>query len=268
MQPIGTRAFFLIESPLMTLGKVYLIGAGPGDIELLTLKAVRVLGLADVVLLDDLANPQILQFARPEAEIVRVGKRGGCQSTSQDFILREMLERARSGQCVARVKGGDPMIFGRAGEEMQALQTAGIAVEIINGISAGMAGPASIGMPLTHRDHAHGVTFVTGHAQTAGEPDWRALARSGMTLVIYMGMRKLADICEQLLAAGLAADTPAAIIQHATLPAQRQLLSQLDTLPIAAEAAGLGSPAIVVIGAVAALYSLPQSMETLQKEEA
>lgn len=239
-------------------GKVYLIGAGPGDIELLTLKAVRRLALAEVVLLDDLANPEVLQFAAPNAEVVHVGKRGGCPSTAQADIERRMLNEALAGRCVARVKGGDPFVFGRGGEEMQTLLAAGIEVEVVNGITAGIAVPATLGIPLTHRDHVHGVTFVSGHTHQGDEPDWRLLALSGMTLVIYMGMGRLAHIAGQLLQHGLPGDTPAAAIQHGTRPEQRQVLSTLDGLAADVAAAQLGSPALLVIGRTVGLAVRPQ----------
>ena len=191
-------------------GKVFLIGAGPGDVELLTLKAVRALSSADVVLIDDLANREVLQFARPQARVIAVGKRGGCRSTPQAFIERLMVRYARQGKIVARVKGGDPFVFGRGGEELEALEAAGIRCEVVSGITAGTAVPAALGIPLTHRDCTRGVTFVTGHTRNGAEPDWRALAASGTTLVIYMGIARLARICRQLVAAGLRPDMPAA----------------------------------------------------------
>ena len=234
-------------------GKVYLIGAGPGDIELLTLKAVRALGEADAVLIDDLANREVLRFAKADARVIVVGKRGGCKSTPQAFIERLMLRLARNGRVVARVKGGDPFVFGRGGEELQALKAAGIAAEAINGITAGIGVPAALGIPVTHRDFTHGVTFVTGHTRDGGEPDWQALVAGGTTLVIYMGIARLAQICAQLIAAGLRADMPAAAIQHGTLAQQRSVVSTVEHLHAQVLRAGLGSPAIVVVGEVVAL---------------
>lgn len=238
-------------------GKVWLIGAGPGDPELLTLKAVRALGAADVVLLDALADRAVLAHVKPGARIIEAGKRGGCKSTPQAFIERLMVRCARSGVCVARVKGGDPFVFGRGGEEMLALRAAGIEYEVVSGVTAGIGVPAALGIPVTHRDVAPGVTFVTGHLREAPcgssgppGPNWRALAASGTTLVIYMGMSRLDGIARQLLEAGLAADTPAAAIQSGTLAAQRQVIATLATLERAVAAHQLGSPAIVVIGEV------------------
>ncbi|MBP9118614.1 MAG: uroporphyrinogen-III C-methyltransferase [Methyloversatilis sp.] len=240
-----------------TPGKVFLIGAGPGDPELLTLKAVRVLGLCDVLLVDDLVDPAVLIHARGDARIINVGKRGGCRSTPQAFIERLMRRCARAGLTVGRVKGGDPFVFGRGGEEMQTMQRAGIACEVVNGLSAGIAVPAALGIPVTHRDLACGVTFVTGHAREDGrrgrEPDWAALARSGTTLVIYMGMRTLASITRALLGGGLPADTPACAVQNGTREDQRSVAGTLADLSDRINAAGLGSPAIVVIGEVVSL---------------
>jgi uroporphyrin-III C-methyltransferase len=233
-------------------GKVYLIGAGPGDVELLTLKAVRALGEAEVVLLDDLVDREVLRFA-PGARVVEVGKRGGCRSTPQEFIERHMVRLARAGHIVARVKGGDPFVFGRGGEELLALQRAGVEVEVVSGVTAGVGVPAALGIPVTHRGLCEGVTFVTGHTRDGRQPDWRSLARSGTTLVIYMGMANLGSICTALIEAGVAATTPAAAIQNGTLSSQRSVISALAGLPAAVARVGLGSPAVVVIGEVVRL---------------
>ena len=231
-------------------GKVYLIGAGPGDPELLTLKAVRVLGSAGVVLVDDLVDRRTLVHVRPGARIVDVGKRGGCRSTPQAFIEKLMIRLARRGAIVARLKGGDPFVFGRGGEEIAALNAAGIPVEVIGGITAGMAAPAALGIPVTHRDIARGVTFLTGHSRAGGDPDWAALRASGTTLVIYMGMKRLATLVAGMLEAGFPADTPACAIQNGTLESQNEVVTSLARLPAAAAAARLGGPAILVIGEV------------------
>ena len=158
------------------MGKVYLIGAGPGDPELMTLKAARALGAADVVLIDDLASRGCLAHARSDAKVIEVGKRGGCKATPQDFIERLMVQYAQQGKIVARLKGGDPFIFGRGGEELTKLRAAGIEVEVIPGITAGIGAPATLGIPVTHRDVARGVIFITGHTRDGAEPDWPALA--------------------------------------------------------------------------------------------
>ncbi len=230
---------------------VWLIGAGPGDPELLTLKAVKALGQADVALIDDLVDQRVLEFC-PQARLVRVGKRGGCRSTPQDFILRLMLRYARQGLRVARLKGGDPCIFGRGGEEARWLAERGVACEVVNGITAGLVAATAVGIPLTQRGLATGVTLVTAHTQDGGMPDWSALARSGTTLVVYMGVARLQDMRAQLLAAGMAADTPVAMIENASLPGQRECPSTVAAMAGDARAFGLRSPAVLVIGRVAA----------------
>jgi uroporphyrin-III C-methyltransferase len=237
--------------------RVWLIGAGPGDVELMTLKAVRALSEADVVLVDDLVNPDVLKFARAGAQVQYVGKRGGHPSTPQAAIIEEMLAHVRAGRVVARLKGGDPFVFGRGGEEVQALHAAGIDVDVVVGITAGIAAPAAVGIPVTHRDHTMGVVFVTGHGASretgAAEPDWRALVATGMTLVVYMGVRRLADIVAALMEAGLDPETPSAAIERATRPDQRHLRAPVGHLAEAVERAGITAPAIVIIGSVAGL---------------
>ena len=233
-------------------GKVFLIGAGPGDPDLITLKAVKALQTAEVILIDDLVNRALLAHA-PHARIVEVGKRGGCKSTPQHFINRMMIALATQGQTVVRLKGGDPFLFGRGGEEMQALRQAGVSVEIVPGITSGIAAPASIGIPVTHREFTHGVTFVTGHTQNGEKPDWQALVAGGTTLVIYMGMKYLSAIVTDLLEAGMASDLPAAAIQQGTTQQQRQVISTLAALPAAVKQEGLESPAIIVLGEVVRL---------------
>jgi uroporphyrin-III C-methyltransferase len=235
-------------------GKVWLVGAGPGDPELLTLKAVKAIAAADVILMDDLVHPDVLAHARADARIVAVGKRGGCKSTPQEFIERLMLQEALAGRQVVRLKGGDPYLFGRGGEERAGLLAQGVEVEVVNGVSSGFAATAAIGVPLTHRDHAHGVVFVTGQAaQEGGEVDWALLAATGLTLVVYMGVARAEQIRTQLLAAGLAAALPVAVVQSASTAEQRAIVSTLEAFPADMAAAGLGSPAIIVIGEVVRL---------------
>ncbi|WP_166366068.1 uroporphyrinogen-III C-methyltransferase [Pseudomonas akapageensis] len=231
--------------------KVWLVGAGPGDPELLTLKAVRALNQADVVLIDDLVNPAVLSHC-PLARVIPVGKRGGCRSTPQAFIHRLMLRYARQGKCVARLKGGDPCIFGRGGEEAQWLQERGVEVELVNGITAGLAGATQCGIPLTLRGVSRGVTLVTAHTQDDSSLNWQALAQGGTTLVVYMGVAKLDEIQAQLLAGGMAMNTPVAMIENASLPQQRECRSNLQQMGADAQAFNLQSPAILVIGEVAA----------------
>jgi uroporphyrin-III C-methyltransferase len=232
-------------------GKVWLVGAGPGDPELLTLKAVRALGEAEVVLIDDLVNPAVLEHC-PNARVIPVGKRGGCRSTPQAFIHRLMLRYARQGKCVVRLKGGDPCIFGRGGEEAEWLAVRGIRVELVNGITAGLAGATNCGIPLTLRGISRGVTLVTAHTQDDSTPNWQALAQSGTTLVIYMGVAKLGEIRENLLLGGLPISTPVAMIENASLPQQRECRSSLGDMQRSAIDFQLKSPAILVIGEVAA----------------
>jgi len=234
-------------------GKVWLVGAGPGDPELLTLKAVRVLGAADVVLVDDLVDQRILAHAGPAARIVQVGKRGGCRSTPQAFIEKLMVRLARRGAVVVRLKGGDPFVFGRGGEEAEALAKAQIPCEVVNGITAGIAVPAAIGIPVTHRALAHGVTFITGHARDGAEPDWAGLRAGGTTLVIYMGMKRVTAIVEGMIKAGYPADTPACAIQNGTLETQATVVTTLAALPQAIAEEKLGSPGMLVIGDVVRL---------------
>jgi uroporphyrin-III C-methyltransferase len=226
-------------------GKVYLIGAGPGDPQLMTLKAARALGLADVVLVDALVNRGCLAHARSDARIVEVGKRAGV-GTSQAFIEKVMIQTARNGHTVARLKGGDPFVFGRGGEELQALLAADLEVEVIPGITAGVGVPAMLGIPLTHRGLSHGVTFVTGHG---ADVDWAALVCSRTTLVIYMGLKNIVGIVAALKAAGMDPATPACVIEDGTLPTQRQVISTLGSL----SNFGFSGPALIVVGAVVGL---------------
>jgi len=252
----------------MTTGKVTLVGAGPGDPELLTLKALKAIRAATVLLVDDLVSPEIVAYASPTARIVHVGKRGGCKSTPQAFIERLMIMAAREGEDVVRLKGGDPFIFGRGGEEVEHLNAAGVQVEIVNGITSGLAAVTSLGVPLTHREHAHGVVFVTGHAQTGSQgTDWRALAATArdakLTLVIYMGVSGAARIQEELLC-GLPASTPVAVVQHASLPTQRHAVTTLGELEATIAREQLASPSVIVVGdviaGVAAAANVPEQV--------
>jgi uroporphyrin-III C-methyltransferase len=232
-------------------GKVWLVGAGPGDPELLTLKAVRVISEADVALVDDLVNPAVLKHLRAGARVIHVGKRGGCKSTPQAFIEKLLVAEAQAGHTVVRLKGGDPFVFGRGGEETAALDAAGIHWKVVSGITAGIAAPAAAGIPVTHREAGRGVAFITGHSRDGAAVDWEALARSGLTLVIYMGIARCESIVAGLRDGGLRADMPAAVIQHATLPQQRVIATTLSGLTEDIKHHGIGSPAILVIGEVA-----------------
>ena len=238
-----------IDSLFFSPGEVALIGAGPGDPELLTLKAVKYLRHADVVLVDDLVNPLILDHCHPQARIIHVGKRGGCHSTPQSFIEKIMMRAALSGLKVARLKGGDPLIFGRAGEEMEALHAQRIKVTVVNGISAGLAGASAFGVSLTHRHHSPGVIFVTGHLKDEGaQPNWRALAESGMTLVIYMGLTRAAVIQQNLLNSGMSGNTAVGLIKSATYSDEKLVRTHLSAMCETIETEQLTSPAIILIG--------------------
>ena len=233
---------------------VYIVGAGPGAADLLTLRAARLLAeRAEVVLTDDLVSPDVLSLVRPEARVLRVGKRGGRASTPQDFIQRLMVRFARRGKVVVRLKGGDPFVFGRGGEEIEALAAAGVAAEVVPGLTSGIAVPASVGIPVAHRAHTHGVTLVTATCGDGSGPDWKALAVAGTTLVIYMGLGRVLSVVARLIAAGLSPATPAAAIASGTLPQQHHVRGTLAELPSRIAAEGLASPAIIVVGDVAAL---------------
>ena len=243
-----------MTSPHLPAGIVTLVGAGPGDPELLTVKAVKAIQAATVLLVDDLVNPEITALAAPEARIVQVGKRGGCKSTPQAFIEKLMVMAAREGENVVRLKGGDPFIFGRGGEEMEHLREAGVEVEVVNGITSGLAAVTTLGVPLTHREHAHGVVFVTGHAHSGSDTiDWKALAQAArdakLTLVIYMGVTGAARIESELLSA-LPPSMPVAIVQNATLPTQRHAVTTLRELNATITREQLASPSVIVVGDV------------------
>ena len=235
---------------------VSLVGAGPGDPDLLTIKALKALQSASVILVDDLVSDAILALANPAARLIRVGKRGGCRSTPQAFIHKLMVQAAWDGENVVRLNGGDPLIFGRGGEEVDHLRAAGIEVEIINGVTSALAGMASIQTALTHRDHAQGVVFITGHRQKEGQhTPWAELARTAhqahLTLVIYMGLSQVSHIQAQLLL-GLPAQTPVALLQDISLPQQRQALTQLGDLAQCVSEHGFVSPTVMVVGHVVA----------------
>lgn len=235
-------------------GSCTLVGAGPGDPELLTIKAAKAIAAASVLFVDDLVSDGVMSHASPSARVVYVGKRGGCKSTPQAFIEKLMIAAVQDGERVVRLKGGDPFIFGRGGEEVEHLRAAGIEVDVINGITSGLAGLTSLGAPLTHRDRAHGVLFMTGHAKPGDNgPDWRQIAATAhtakLTLVIYMGVSSVERISEELLS-GLPGSTPVVIIQHASLPQQRHALTFLKDLPQCIAKQKLGSPSIIVVGDV------------------
>ncbi len=250
----------------MKQGKVTLVGAGPGDPELLTIKAAKAIAAASLILVDDLVGDAVIALASAGARIVHVGKRGGCKSTPQSFILKMMVNAARAGETVVRLKGGDPFVFGRGGEELEHLRAHGVDVHVVNGITAGLAAATSIGVPLTHRERAQGVVFVTGHTQPGGTAvDWGALAQTAhdarLTLVIYMGVRNAALLQAELLR-GLPAQTPLAIVQDATLPTQRHMLTTLGGMAEAIADHAIRSPAIMVLGDVSQAASLAGACAT------
>ena len=228
------------------LPDVVLLSAGPGDLDLLTLGAARALAQAQVLLLDELVNPDIVALA-PGARVIHVGKRGGCRSTPQQFICRLMRRYAAQGLRVVRVKGGEALLFGRAGEEIAFLHRAGIPVRIVNGVSAAFAAAAALGVSLTHRDHCHGVTFVTAHTHDGGEPDWAALAATGTTLAIYMGVRRLPAVAAALRAC-LPGHTPAALVLDASRPTERRHLTTLAGLAAWPALGEDGAPGVILVG--------------------
>ena len=250
---------FLANSNTSTpLGKVYLVGAGPGDPGLLTVKAKTLVECADVVLYDALVSEPILRSINPRAERIHAGKRRGRHSMSQAEITQLLWQKAHEHAVVVRLKGGDPFVFGRGGEEMNDLVAAGVSVEVVPGITAGIAAPAYAGIPVTHRGYSSSVTFVTGH-ESAGKyrpnVDWEAIARASETIVVYMGVHNLPNITQALMKAGLGADTPVALIRWGTRPEQEELVGTLAGIVKQVEESGFEAPAIAVIGKVVDLRS-------------
>jgi uroporphyrinogen III methyltransferase/synthase len=238
----------------MTMARVHLVGAGPGDPELLTVRAAGLLARADVVLHDELVPAAILALAGPHAELVAVGHRSGGRKLGTKRVVEMMAQRARRGQRVVRLKGGDPYLFGRGAEEAVGLLDAGVPYEMVPGVSSALAAPAAAGIPVTHRDLASSVTIVTGHeAAGSGRVSWQRLATASDTLVVLMGAGKLAQLCAAIIEAGRDPGTPAAVVMSACRPEQRQVVARLDRLAAAARRERLGPPAVLVVGEVAAL---------------
>lgn len=241
----------LDTSPRIVPGKVYLVGGGPGDPDLLTLKGARLLAAADAVVYDNLVGTGVLALARADSERVYVGKKKGDHTLPQVDINRLLIALALQGKMVVRLKGGDPFIFGRGGEEIEALAAAGISCEVVPGVTSASAAAACLETPLTHRDHAQACVFVTGHLKDEHcRPDWPALARPGQTLVFYMGLTCLREIAAALIEHGMPADTPAACVRQVTLPGQAVVRAPLHELPARVEAADIKPPALILIGAV------------------
>ncbi len=235
-------------------GTVYRVGAGPGDPGLLTLRAARLLAQADVVVYDHLVGPDVLDLIGPDARRIYVGKERANHTLPQGDINLLLAELAHAHECVVRLKGGDPFVFGRGGEELQALMAHDVPFEVVPGITAACGVSAYAGIPLTHRDHAQACLFVTGHLKDGScDLDWPALARKRQTVVIYMGLGGLATICERLVAHGLPPDWPAAVVEQGTLPQQRVVAATLAALPAAVRRAGLQSPCLTIVGEVVRL---------------
>jgi len=237
-------------------GRVTLVGTGPGNPDLLTVRAARLIAQAEVVLYDQLVGPSILELLPAVAERIFVGKRRGHHPVPQESIHALLIRHARRGCHVLRLKGGDPFVFGRGGEELEALAAEGIPFDVVPGITAALGAAACATIPLTHRDHAQACTFVTGHLKDGTmDLDWAALARPRQTVVIYMGLLGLPHLCAQLIAHGRSPDTPAAVIQQATLPTQRVVIATLDTLAGRAAAEGLQAPTLILVGEVVGLHA-------------
>lgn len=241
------------------MGKVYLVGAGPGDPGLMTIKGKDLLACADVVIYDALVSIEVLDMINPAAEQINAGKRMGRHSLLQEATTELLIEKAANHDTVVRLKGGDPFIFGRGGEEMAELVAAGIPVEVVPGITSGIAAAAYAGIPLTHRLYSSSVTFVTGH-ESAGkykpQVNWPAIAHGSETIVIYMGIHNLPYIVEQLTVAGLSLDTPMALIRWGTRPEQEELIGELGTIVAQVTEKGFLAPAIAVIGAVVKMHGI------------
>lgn len=245
-----------VTRPVPTAGRVYLVGAGPGDPELLTLRAVRLLQQAHVVVYDHLVSSAVLDFVAPTAERIYAGKRRNEHTMRQENINALLVKLALEGKQVVRLKGGDPFIFGRGGEELEALAKHGIAFEVVPGVTAAAGVSSYAGIPLTHRDYAQSCIFVTGHLKDGtADLDWPSLIRLHQTVVIYMGLGGLAEICHQMMAHGASAELPIAVVQDGSIATQKVITGTLSNMPRRVAQAGLESPCLTIIGEVVKLHA-------------
>ena len=249
--------FFLYQEEDLLMGKVYLVGAGPGDVELITLKGLKCIQEADVILYDRLVNKDLLQYAKKDAELINCGKLPDYHLMQQETINKFLVKYAHKGKIVTRLKGGDPFIFGRGGEEAEECFQAGIPFEIIPGITAGIAAPAYAGIPVTHRNFSSSFAIITGHCKEGGKDNiqWEVLAKGIDTLAIYMGVKNLPYIRRQLLQHGKAPDTPVALIHCGTLTSQKTVVGTLDTIVEMVESQKIINPSMIVIGNVVSLHN-------------
>ena len=246
----------------MSEGVVYLVGAGPGDSKLITVKGLELLRNADVVVYDQLAGPDLLKEIKSGAELIDVGKKGGFHKAEQDSINQILVSKAKENKIVVRLKGGDPFMFGRGGEEAQELIDAGVKVQVVPGVTSAIAGPALAGIPVTHRDYASYVTFVTGHSKdgNAEAVDWESLAKTKGTLVIMMGVSNLRETMQKLVGFGMDSEIPVAVVHAASTPAQRSVLGNISTIADICEDNKITAPAVDVVGKVAALHDILEDL--------
>ncbi|NMH60356.1 siroheme synthase CysG [Alteromonas ponticola] len=254
-QSLFDQTLSIAANDQQAVGEVYLVGAGPGDADLLTFRALRLMQKADVVIYDRLVSAQILELVRRDAEKLYVGKAKSLHSVPQDQINALIIEKARQGQRVVRLKGGDPFIFGRGGEEIASLVDAGISFQVVPGITAASGASSYAGIPLTHRDHAQSVVFATGHLKDdTVDLNWPALAHTNQTIVFYMGLTGLPIICQKLVEHGLSSETQIALIENATLPEQRVVTGTLNDIEKRSKQANIQPPALIIVGSVVSLH--------------